>query len=245
MSAPLFSVVIACRNPGSRLRSALESVWQQTGAEAEAVVVDGASTDGTREWLETQRNRLGALLSEPDTGVYDAMNKGAKLARGRWLLFLGADDRLAGPDVLARVAGAARTAQTELLCGEAAYTDGRIWRAPVSPNVRSRNFLHHQACFHHRSIFERHAFDATLPVQADYELNLRLWCAGVRPVPLAVRVSLCGTGGLSDGGRWANYRDEIRARHRHFSAGQCWGWDGLSVARYLRKKIVRTFSPHG
>src|SRR6185312_9288122 len=82
MSPVSISVIVVCRNPGPRLRAALESVWNQRGTQAELVVVDGASTDGTREWLEQQRSRLGTLISENDSGVYEAMNKGLAAARG-------------------------------------------------------------------------------------------------------------------------------------------------------------------
>jgi len=236
--APFFSIILVCRNPGPRLQAALESVWTQRGTEIETVVIDGASTDGTAAWLEARRDRLGAWLSEPDTGVYQAMNKGVQQARGRWLLFLGADDVLAGPQVLDHVRAAIGETAGGLFCGEAAYADGRIWRAPVNPRVRYRNFLHHQACFYHRSVFARSAFDEALTLQADYDFNLRLWQAGVRPQPLALRVAVCATGGLSDAGRWTNYREEIAVRHRHFPAWQCWGWDLASVARFLRKQFV-------
>ena len=237
---PQVSVIVTCKNPGPALSPALESLWAQQEPAPEIVVVDGASTDGTREWLEERRPRLGALLSESDHGVYEAMNKGAQLARGPWVLFLGADDRLASPDVLAR-AGAtlAKAGDSLLFAGEAAYADGRIWPAPAEPNVRYRNFLHHQATFYHRSLFERFRYDETLRIQADYDLNLRLWYAGIRPQPLPMQVAICGPGGLSDGGRWANYREEIAIRHRHFPDWQCAGWDTLSVLRFLRKTLIR------
>jgi len=241
---PQFSIIIACKNPGPQLARAAESVWDQTDTSNELVVVDGASTDGTRDWLETHGARLGGFLSEPDRGVYEAMNKGARLAHGEWLLFLGADDRLASTNTLAEVHQiAAAIPEARWLCGSASYADGRVWPAPVRPNVRYRNFLHHQAAFYHRSLFERFQYDETLRIQADYDLNLRLWCAGIRPVPLPVRVAICSAGGLSDGGHWANYREEIAVRHRYFPAWRCAVWDAGSVARWLRKRIVRS-SPH-
>jgi putative colanic acid biosynthesis glycosyltransferase len=73
---PAISVIIVCKNPGPRLPAALTSVWDQPHASSEIIVIDGASTDGTREWLEALRGRLAALVSEPDAGVYAAMNKG-------------------------------------------------------------------------------------------------------------------------------------------------------------------------
>lgn len=239
MSAPLVSVIIVCRNPGSALRMALDSVWQQTGIAHEAVVVDGASTDGTAEWLAANRARLGSLISEPDTGVYDAMNKGVAAARGRWLLFLGADDRLAAPDVLSGLESTLTQSPAGIVAGTARFTDGRVY-APAPAAAIRRNFIHHQSAFYRRELFGRLGhFDPSFRIQADYELNLRWRQAGVGVASLTQPVAVCGTGGLSDGGSWANYHEEIRARHRYFPAWQCWFWDACAMARYVRKKIVR------
>lgn len=245
MPSPLISVVIVCRNPGPRLHDALASVWNQRNADAEAVVIDGGSTDGSREWLAAQRARLGALVAEPDRGVYDAMNKGVAAARGEWLLFLGADDRLAGEDVLFRAAGPLRATDAGVVAGEAAFDDGRIYRFTGTAGAIRRNFVHHQAAFYRRSVLAVENFDAGLHVMADYELNLRLVGRGVRFEPLPLRVAECGRGGLSDSGAWLGYREEIAVRHRHFPAGRCWAWDLGSVARCWRKKIVRGSVSHG
>jgi hypothetical protein len=95
-AAPSVSVIVVTKNPGSRLSAALESVWAQRHVTLELIVIDGASTDGTREFLERHRDRIAVLVSEPDAGVYDAMNKGIARATGDWIYFLGGDDRLAG-----------------------------------------------------------------------------------------------------------------------------------------------------
>lgn len=242
---PLISLILVCRNPGPRVREALASIWAQQDADSETIVIDGASTDGTREWLETQRNRLGTLVSEPDTGVYAAMNKGLTAARGDWVLFLGADDRLAAPDVFTQVADPLRRTAAGIVAGSARFTDGRLYAPQLTAAIR-RNFLHHQATFYRRQFFGQHGrFDPQLRIQADYDLNLRWVRAGVELAALPQLIALCGTGGLSDSGQWSNYREEIAVRHRHFAAGQCWLWDLGSVVRHIRKKILRKPSPHG
>ena len=236
---PLISVIVVCRNPGERLRAALASIWTQQPEPPELVVVDGASTDGTLTWLETNRARITTLISGPDRGVYDAMNKGITAARGDWILFLGADDVLAGDRVLAETAYWLRKTSAGVVAGEAAYADGRVYRLPLPARVLARNFVHHQSAFYRRSLFaENGSFDPALAIMGDYDFNLRLWRLHVVFRPLPLRVATCGTGGLSDAGRWAGYREEIRVRHRYFPAWKCWGWDLLSVARWLRKKFV-------
>ncbi len=243
MPAPLVSVIIVCRNPGPALRTALGSVWQQQDTGHEVVVVDGASTDGTREWLAEQSGRLGAWVSEPDGGVYDAMNKALRLARGDWVLFLGADDRLADARVLSDASPNLHPSEAGVVVGEATYDDGRVYPPGGAHTAVRRNFVHHQAAFYRRALFTTHGgFDPKLPTRADYELNLRLLQAGVRFQTMPRRIAICGSGGLSDNGRWSGYREEISVRHRHFPAWRCWLWDAGSGVRYLRKKIVRSFA---
>ncbi|HET7535425.1 MAG TPA: glycosyltransferase family 2 protein [Candidatus Didemnitutus sp.] len=245
MPSPLISIVVVCRNPGPQLRDALASVWAQRGVECELVVVDGGSTDGTVEWLGGTRSQMAACLTEPDVGVYDAMNKGVLLARGQWVLFLGADDRLAQDDVLARAAATLAGTKAGVLVGEAAYDDGRVYRFAGVNNAVRRNFVHHQAAFYRRTLFADHqGFDRDLRVMGDYDFNLRLVQRGVAFTGLAFRVAVCGSGGLSDAGAWAGYREEIAVRHRYFPASVCWLWDLGSAVRYLRKRILRRPARH-
>lgn len=241
MSAPpTFSVLVACRNPGPRLTEACASVWDQTGAHVELVVVDGDSTDGSLAWLEEHRSRLGALVKGCDAGVYDALNRGLAEARGAWVLFLGADDRLAGPRVLAEVAPHLPAAGGAVLVGEARYTDGRSYRLAARPRPIARNFVHHQAAFYPRALLAPPGpFDAGLAVMADYDLNLRLWRQGVPFRPLPLRVAECSTGGLSDRGDWRGYAEEIAVRRRHFPWLVALPWHAGSVVRHVRKRIVR------
>jgi len=243
MSAPppLISVLIVCKNPGPCLATALASVWAQSDFAPEIIVIDGASTDGTVAWLERHRAQLTHVSSAPDTGVYDAMNRAVAAARGEWLLFLGADDRLATPEVLALAAILLARTPADVAAGEAAYTDGRLYPFDPRANPRARNFVHHQATFYRRALFAAHgSFDTSYAFQADYEFNLRLHRARVSFAPLPLRLATCGVGGLSDAGHGRNYREEISIRHRYFPAWRCLLWDALSVLRYLRKKIVRS-----
>jgi putative colanic acid biosynthesis glycosyltransferase len=246
-AAPSISVIVVCKNPGARLHAALASVWEQRWAEPELVVIDGASTDGSREWLEAQRARSATLVSEPDAGVYDAMNKGVAAAHGEWVLFLGAEDRLVGDMVLSEALNWMKKTEAGVAAGEAAYDDGRLYKLRSHVNPVARNFVHHQAAFYRRSLFaENGGFDSTLTVMADYDFNIRLWKNRVRFKPLPLRIAACGTRGASDAGRWRGYAEEIRVRHRYFSSWRCWFWDALSVVRFVRKKTIRNFTrPHG
>ena len=127
--------------------------------------------------------------------------------------------------------------------GEAAFDDGRLYKLHSQVNAIARNFVHHQGAFYRRTLFEENGgFDPALAVQADYEFNVRLWKGRVRFKPIPLRIAACGIGGLSDGGGWRVYREEIAVRHRYFPLARALPWDLLSVVRFVRKKIVRTLA---
>src|SRR5665213_3928425 len=93
--APLVSVITVCRNSEAIISECIDSVNAQTWNSLEHIIVDGASSDGTQRHIEKSRqqanSRLSQFVSEPDGGIYDAMNKAVKLARGRYVDILNAD----------------------------------------------------------------------------------------------------------------------------------------------------------
>lgn len=244
-AAPTLSVIIVCKNPGSRLHAALASIWEQRHVQPELIVIDGGSTDGTVAWLEARRAQIATLVSEPDQGVYEAMNKGLARARGEWVYFLGADDRLAGDMVLSETVNWMKKTESGVVVGEAAFDDGRIYKLRSQVNAIAGNFVRHQGAFFRRSLFEENGtFDTTLRFQADYDFNVRLWKGRVRYKPIPLRIAACGTGGLGDRRDWGRFREEITVRHRFFPAPRCWLWDGLSLLAFARQGLLRAvFNP--
>lgn len=107
------TLVTACRNSAPTIRTALDSVLSQRDCTLEYLVIDGASTDGTVEILREYEPRFAGRMkwiSEPDEGMYDAINKGIRLATGDFIGILNADDYLDGENVLARVSAFAEEA---------------------------------------------------------------------------------------------------------------------------------------
>src|SRR5271167_3912320 len=108
MQIPLVSVIVAVFNRASTLQSCLDSIFAQTAGPLEMIVCDGGSTDGSREILAANAARLTYWQSQKDRGVPDAWNMALARATGQWVCFLGADDRFARRDTLARLLEAAR-----------------------------------------------------------------------------------------------------------------------------------------
>ena len=167
-----------------RVGRALESILsQQHGHDLETIVVDASSTDGTRQVLERYRDKVSVLISEPDDGIYDGMNKGICHATGDVVGILNADDQYNDPLVVRDVADAfVQNGDVDACYGNLIYTDEnretvRYWKSGYY--WRMKWFLGwmppHPTFFVRRCVYERHGvFDLQYPIAADYELMLRL-----------------------------------------------------------------------
>ena len=89
---PFFSVITVCYNSDQTLRKAMQSLLVQSCSDYEYIIVDGQSTDGTSDIINTYRDYIDIVISEPDNGIYDAMNKGISVSNGKFIVFLNSDD---------------------------------------------------------------------------------------------------------------------------------------------------------
>jgi len=115
------SVVTVCFNSAKTLTRTLDSVAEQDHPEIEHIVIDGGSSDGSVKILNSYRSKLSHILSEPDRGIYDAMNKGLELAKGDVLCFLNADDHYACPTVLSFVSKKMHSENLDVLMGDVGF----------------------------------------------------------------------------------------------------------------------------
>src|SRR5246127_4505724 len=102
---PSFSVIIPTYNSAKTISQSIQSVLRQSFTGYEVLIIDGASTDDTLAITSAFNSERIKTISEKDRGVYDAMNKGIKLAKGQWLYFLGSDDALYDDSVLEKIKG--------------------------------------------------------------------------------------------------------------------------------------------
>ena len=177
------SVITAVRNGLAGVPRTIDSVRSQSYPAIEYVVVDGASTDGTTAYLESRRLDISVLQSKPDTGIYDAFNKGLALATGDVIGFLNAGDILAGPDVLARLMAPFADSGIEAVFGDVAITRDdesdrivRLYRSSsFSPGRARFGFMPaHPTLYMRRSVYEAvGAYDASYRAAGDYELVIR------------------------------------------------------------------------
>lgn len=217
---PSLSIITATRNAASELSRTLASLQAQDCRDFEHVVVDGASTDGTRDILGQSGSGMTRWVSEPDAGISDAFNKGVRMANGRLLLFLGAGDRLADPGVVGRVLQFAATARTPcFFYGDVLYDYGTA-RRRVHRNYRWARFrryscIPHQAMFLDRWFFGKYGlFDTAIRRTMDYEHTARF----IREHPPQYLPSIIAimprTGVSTDVLPTHDEMDVVRRRHR-------------------------------
>jgi glycosyltransferase involved in cell wall biosynthesis len=205
MDPPLISVITPTFNSGAKIAATVASVLAQRKELYEFLVIDGGSTDDSLAHLRAQGPAL-RYLSEPDEGIYDAMNKGIRLASGKFLYFLGAGDRLL-PDVLEAVAAEIRklpshrqTSRPTLIYGN---VDSSHFRRPYDGRFDRfklfRRNICHQAIFYQRSVFERLGFYNTkYRLLADWEFNIRCFNdRGIRKRYIPLRIADYEGGGES------------------------------------------------
>lgn len=136
-AAPLFSIITVVLNRENDIAYTLESVENQEFRDFEYIVIDGKSTDATPGVLEKHSGTISQLISEPDKGIYDAMNKGLQLARGEYVLFLNGGDSLHSPAVLEQIAQKiALQNHPDILYGECMFVDKQRNPKGVRSEVR-------------------------------------------------------------------------------------------------------------
>lgn len=221
MSTPRLSIVTICRNSLPALRRTVASVLPQTTPEVEYWIVDGASTDGTPEWIATLGAQGVRTLSEPDRGISDAMNKGLRLATGDWIAHLHADDEYL-PGTIATVLEAIRADDADVLCGHIVKREerGEVLCRTAPERLAVEMAVPHPAVFARRELWSRlGGFDTTLRNAMDYDLFLRARAAGARFRVIDRPLAVVAWGGQSEKSLWRTLAETHAIRRRHVASG--------------------------
>lgn len=175
----LISIIIATYNVANHLTDCLNSILQYSENNTEIVVMDGGSTDGSIEQLQAFKYPLLIWKSEPDAGIYDALNKGIKLAKGKWLHFLGADDKLL-PGF--KELSAKLLEPTTIYYGDSVpFYDGinkpsyGLLHGEFDNYRIAKYSINHQAILYPASAFKKYSYNLNYTVHADSALNIQLW----------------------------------------------------------------------
>lgn len=186
------SIITATYNSLKYISWALDSISNQSYKNLEWIVIDGGSTDGTLEFLQKSKH-ISRLISEPDQGIYGALNKGIRVSSGDIIGFLHSDDFYASPDILQKIADlflehspTENFREVTAVYGNLAFVKPdninritRFWKSKAfSPELLNKGWMPpHPTVFMKREVFEKHGlFDPNLKCSADYDFILRVFC---------------------------------------------------------------------
>ena len=206
------SIITITYNSAATLPRALESVRSQTYGDIEHIIVDGASTDGTKELiinyqlsiLNSQSPKV-RWISEPDNGIYNALNKGIAMATGDVIGFLHSDDVFFSPDSIGQIAAAFESSGADVVYGDLEYRHGdkvvRRWRSNAFRlgDLKYGWMPPHPTLYVRREVYEQVGeYDSWFRISADYDMILRIFTAGYKTRYIPQVLVVMETGGASN-----------------------------------------------
>jgi len=223
-TSPILSIITICYNEPN-IRRTCESITTQTSQDFEWLVIDGASTDGTLDIINEYKSRINIFVSEPDSGVYNAMNKAIALASGKYLVFMNGGDTFAAPDVVQKfLSFIALRPDADVIYGSTKIikeNNDIYWQNPPVPLTAEYFFgatINHQSAFIKKALFDCFGtYDENYKIAADWEKWLAFISAKCSFVPFPANVAVFYEGGLSSN-RPALKAEQEKIRNKYFTA---------------------------
>lgn len=198
------TVITVVFNAAKTIEKTIQSVINQTYKEIEYIIVDGGSTDGTLDIIKKYEKAIAYWNSEPDKGIYDAMNKGLEKASGNYIYFLGADDCLCDEKVILEIAKNIDINSTEILSGKIIQINQElllkrvVGRPLISQEILEKGIMPpHQGIFVRQDIMKKYKFDCAYKAASDYDFISRALLNNIKIKFSNNKIAYCLTGGCS------------------------------------------------
>ena len=228
------SIITVVYNAVATIEQTILSVVKQDYSNIEYIIVDGGSTDGTLDIVKKYEKKIALWLSEPDHGIYDAMNKGLTHATGNYIYSLGAVDCLLAPTSISQVVSFLQdNPEVDVLCASVMMVDSvyrieKVYSSNFSEaDVLSGYNTPHQGMFVRREILQKHRFDTSYHIAADYKNFLKFYLdQNIALKKSAMIVAYYANDGVSGNGSDAQQMEDVRALQEN----------GVNVTAYYAKK---------
>ena len=220
----LLSIIIPSYNQLEGLKETITALSKFRKHSIELIVIDGLSTDGSPKWIKDNASVIDSFQIETDKGIYDAMNKGVAIAKGKWVVFFGTGDLPSENGFEILISELEKDPKTEIVAFGVHLLPPREsgvpeFYTPVWDNsLKWRNTLHHQGAIYSREILINEPYDLRFKVLADYHLNLKLWKRGVKCTCRDTVISEVTPGGVSRKFTHSLYREERSLKQDIFSS---------------------------
>lgn len=247
-----FSVITICRNEEINIKKTILSVINQHCNKFEYLIIDGDSTDNTVEIINGFRKEIEELnipfifISEPDKGLYDAMNKAVRLAKGTWTIFINAGDEFYSEDVLERIEEYSNE-DVSVLYGDVLFYDNGHYKYMNSHDIKDLDYMNpifHQGSFTRTADLKEFGFNPDYRIVADYDLFLRLYIAGKSFMQVNQLIAVFDMNGISTNNpkkchvEMAKSRKENGFISRHNKEYLIFKYSAIHMLRCIAKKIM-------
>lgn len=206
-----FTIVTVTYNSSKTLEKTILSVINQTYKNFEYIIIDGKSTDTTINIIRQYGQSLSSWVSEKDNGIYDAMNKGVRLASGKWTIFMNSGDVFADNNVLQKVATIASNGDQDILYGDifVEKKGGLTLKEAAEPCNKQRMYFCHQSAFTKTSILKEMPFDTRFSMSSDLHFFKRCYYKRLKFKHMKLPVAIYDRGGISNTNRLAGLLDNV------------------------------------
>lgn len=243
----LISIIIPTYNNLYNLKDCLKSIKKQTFKNFEVWIIDNNSSDGTIEFLKNLEKPFN-WISKSDKGIYDAMNHGIKKSNGKWLYFLGSDDKFFEETTLESIFKNKYDTSVKIIIGSIKYNTNHkdsfllkknegVFKSSWSNKIWIKNTIHHQSIFYRKEIFENRLYDLNYSLLADYDLNLHLYKIKTKVCLLNRIIAITGTQGVSKQNNWNIYKEEIKIKENLYSSYFKPVFVIIAISKYALKKL--------
>lgn len=224
------SVITICRNCRDDLERTIRSVVSQNYTNLEYVVVDGGSTDGTMQMLALYREHIDTLISEPDDGIYDALNKGIRAATGEWIICLNAGDAFTSDHILADIFNSPIATNTSFLYSDFwLCTDDGVKELRTTDRLQGE--IHHQNAIYRKRLHEQYGYYIVTRPYIVSDLLFFLAVPAEQYQKISTPIAFVKAGGVSDN-CWCN--------QQAWAARVIYGMDTIPgiYKKYLRQRFA-------